>query len=285
MNRGGMTTYLQTNFDLNSDKLVEVLDELPIWSAPFGLKLLDAIQYGKEITALDIGFGTGFPLTEIAMRLGESCKVYGIDPWETATKRAENKIKMYGIHNVEIIRGVAENIPLEDSSIDLITSNNGLNNVSDLDQSLRECSRVMKSDGQFVQTMNLEDSLIEFYSTMEKVLKDLGLKSCLETMKNQIHEMRKPLDDIIKRIESAGFTVDSVTHDQFIYKFVDGTTLLNHYFIQLAFLDGWKSIVPEEKQAEVFGRIEHEMNEQSKRDGDFTLSIPFVVIDCIRTSH
>ena len=73
-----MKKYLTNNLDLN--KLVNVLDELPLWSAPFGLKLLDAIEYKPNISALDIGFGNGFPLTELAMRLGETSTVYGIDP-------------------------------------------------------------------------------------------------------------------------------------------------------------------------------------------------------------
>lgn len=75
-------------FDLNSYKHVELIDELPFWSAPFGIKLLDSIMLKKNMTALDIGFGLGFPLTEIAMRLGKSSKIYGIDPWHTAIKRA-----------------------------------------------------------------------------------------------------------------------------------------------------------------------------------------------------
>ncbi len=45
-------------FDLNSEKLVGLIDETPFWSAPFGLKLLDKIPLRKNISAIDIGFGT-----------------------------------------------------------------------------------------------------------------------------------------------------------------------------------------------------------------------------------
>lgn len=126
-----MKKYLINNFELS--KLFNVFDELPLWSAPFGLKLLDNICYKPDISVLDIGFGTGFPLTEIAMRLGDSCIIYGIDPWENAIQKAKEKIDYYGINNIRIIEGVAESIPLKNNSIDLITSNNGLNNVSDID--------------------------------------------------------------------------------------------------------------------------------------------------------
>lgn len=275
-----MTQYLKTDWNYNSEKLVEVFDELPLWAAPFGLKLLDGIRYKKGIQALDIGFGAGFPLTEIAMRLGKDSKIYGIDPWISAVDRAEKKIEFYDIKNVEIIRGVAESIPLKDSSIDLIVSNNGLNNVADLDKSLSECSRIIKTGGQFIQTMNLDDTMIEFYSAMEKVLTDLELDNCLDAMRNQIYKKRKPIDQYIEQIKSHGFLIDSVKHDKFEYKFVDGTTMLNHYFIRLAFIDGWKDIVPVDKQVIVFELIEKELNKKSQTDGNMKLSVPFVVIDC-----
>ncbi|MDD2199667.1 MAG: class I SAM-dependent methyltransferase [Bacteroidales bacterium] len=277
-----MTQYLKTDWDYNSQRLVELYDELPIWAAPFGLQLLDGIKYKKRIHALDIGFGAGFPLTELAMRLDKESKVYGIDPWEAGVDRAEKKIEFYRIKNTEIIRGVAENIPLKDKSIDLIVSNNGLNNVADLDKSLSECARILKSDGQFIQTMNLSDTMIEFYSIMEKVLKDLKLDNCLEEMRSQIYNKRKPLDQYLDKIKSQGFIIDSVKHDNFEYKFVDGTTMLNHYFIRLAFIDGWKDIVSEDKQEIVFELIEKELNNKSQTEGIMKLSVPFVVIDCTK---
>jgi len=277
-----MTQYLKTDWDYNSQRLVELYDELPIWAAPFGLQLLDGIKYKKRIHALDIGFGAGFPLTELAMRLDKESKVYGIDPWEAGVDRAEKKIVFYRIKNTEIIRGVAENIPLKDKSIDLIVSNNGLNNVADLDKSLSECARILKSDGQFIQTMNLSDTMIEFYSIMEKVLKDLKLDNCLEEMRSQIYNKRKPLDQYLDKIKSQGFIIDSVKHDNFEYKFVDGTTMLNHYFIRLAFIDGWKDIVSEDKQEIVFELIEKELNNKSQTEGIMKLSVPFVVIDCTK---
>ena len=160
-----MKKYLSNNFNIAG--LVDVFDELPFWSAPFGLKLLDHIDYKPAITALDIGFGTGFPLTEIALRLGESSTVYGIDPWKEAIKRLNKKIHFYGITNVRIIQGMAESIPLDNDSVDLIVSNNGINNVSDMDKVLSECSRITRTGGQFVQTMNLDKSMFEFYRPVQ----------------------------------------------------------------------------------------------------------------------
>jgi len=275
-----MKKYLNSEFDLNSDELIEVLDELSVWSAPFGLKLIDKVVLRKGIKALDIGFGVGFPLTELAMRLGNSCKVYGIDPWTAAIKRTGKKLAVYGIENVEILEGVAENIPLPSVSVDLIVSNNGINNVEDLEKVLSECSRIMKTGGQFVLTMNLNNTMLEFYDILEIVLQESDMKAEIKKMNQQIYKKRKPLDEFLKLLEKHGFTIKDVDHDQFEYKFVDGTTLLNHYFIRLAFLNGWKSIIPIDKQEFIFNEIEKRMNEKAQTDGFFRLSIPFVVIDC-----
>ncbi len=43
---------------------------LAAWSAPFGLRLLDVVPLDPAATVLDVGCGTGFPLLELAHRLG-----------------------------------------------------------------------------------------------------------------------------------------------------------------------------------------------------------------------
>jgi arsenite methyltransferase len=275
-----MKKYLTETFDLN--KLVDVLDELSIWSAPFGLKLLDHIDYKSNISAIDIGFGTGFPLTELALRLGDSSTVYGIDPWKEAIARTNKKIDYYGITNIKIIEGVAESIPLDKNSVDLIVSNNGINNVSDIDKVLSECSRIIKTGGQFIQTMNLDKSMFEFYSQLESVLSDLHMDKEIDLMRKHIYHKRRPLDEIIQMIEKHGFIIKDLEHDQFNYKFTNGTAMLNHYFIRLAFMDSWIKILPKDKLEQIFDTIESGLNEQSQILGGMKLSIPFVMINAIK---
>ena len=277
-----MSNYLKTDFDFDSDLLLELFDELPIWAAPFGLKLLDSIKYRKNISALDIGFGAGFPLTEIAMRLGETCKIYGIDPWDAAIRRTEKKIEFYGIKNVEIINGVAENIPLHDNSVELITSNNGLNNVESIEKALSECSRITKTGGQLIHTYNLDTTMFEFYDLLKVVLTENKMDKELEKLDDQIYKKRKPLNEFIKLLEMNNFSVKNILNDQFDYKFADGTAMLNHYFIRLAFLDGWKSIIPKEKQIEIFNLVENLLNQKAEKDGYVNLSVPFVLLDCVK---
>jgi arsenite methyltransferase len=266
--------------NLDSQENVRVFDELPLWSAPFGLRLLEQIRLKKNIVALDIGFGAGFPLTELSMRLGKSCTVYGIDPWEAAIIRTEEKLKHFGITHVKIIHGVAEEIPLEDASVDLIVSNNGINNVSDLKKVLSECSRVMKINGQFVLSVNLDTTMVEFYSAMENVLTEMGMEKEIKNIREHIYSKRKPLHELTSLLKQNGFAVRNIVEEQFDYQFTDGTTLLQHFFIRLAFLPSWKNIVPAGRQVEVFKRIETSLNEQAESTGQCRLSVPFVIINC-----
>ena len=272
-----MKKYLSNNFDLN--QLIDVFDEVPLWSAPFGLKLLDAIDYKPNISALDIGFGTGFPLTELAMRLGENSTVYGIDPWKEAIVRANKKIDLYGITNIKIFVGVAESIPLANESIYLIVSNNGINNVNDIDKVFSECSRIIKPGGQFVQTMNLDKSMFEFYGQLENVLSELHLDKEIELMHEHIYQKRRLLDEIVSLLQKQGFIIKDLEHDQFNYKFADGTAMLNHYFIRLAFMESWIKLLPKDKTEQIFDTIETRLNEQAHQLGGIKLSIPYVMIN------
>lgn len=272
-----MKRYLSNDFDFV--KYIDVADETPIWSAPFGLKLLDYVDYKTNISAIDIGFGMGFPLTEIALRLGDSSVVYGIDPWKDAFKRVNNKIDYYGIKNIRIIEGVAESIPLDNNSIDLITSNNGINNVNDIDKVLSECSRITKQGGQFVQTMNTDLSMFEFYGLLEQVLSNLHMDKEIDSMRLHISQKRQPIDKMISMIQKHGFLIKDLEHDQFNYKFANGTAMLNHYFIRLAFMDSWIRLLPMDKVEQIFDTIELRLNEQSRLLGGIKLSIPYVMIN------
>jgi len=275
-----MNEFVKTNYDLNDKEVVSVIDELSLWAAPFGLKLLATINLKKNITAIDIGFGLGFPLIEIAMRLGNSCKVFGIDPWKAATERAKTKAKIYGITNVEFLSGVAEQIPLPDKSIDLIFSNNGINNVQDLKKTFEECCRIAKPGAQFVFTFNTDKTMIEFYDVLENVLQEKGMLNEVGNLKEHIYEKRKPIIEVKNLVEKNNFTIKKIVEDKFSYGFTDGTVMLNHFLIRLAFLESWKNLLTDIRQKEIFYEVENKLNESAREKGNLTLTVPFVLFNC-----
>ena len=275
-----MDNYLKTNYDLNDKETVSVIDELPLWSAPFGLKLLEKIKYKKNITALDIGPGLGFPLLEVAMRLGNTCKLYGIDPWEAAVERIKTKVRVYRITNVEIITSVAEKIPLPDNSVDLIFSNNGLNNVNNINSVLSECRRISKIGAQLIFTYNTDRTMNEFYSVLEELLLEKNMTAEIAPMKAHIYKKRKPVEEFIRLLNENGYVINQILHDKFAYNFVDGTAMFNHFLIKLAFIDSWKELIPEKKQNVFLSALVEKLNQLAVSSGILKLTIPFVIIDC-----
>jgi ubiquinone/menaquinone biosynthesis C-methylase UbiE len=277
-----MKDYLKLVVDTKDPNLISVIDELPFWSAPFGLRLLDIIELKKNINALDLGCGLGFPLIELSQRLGQTSQVYGIDPWNEALDRVRFKLQVYNIKNVKLVNGFAENMPFDTDYFDLIVSNNGINNVQDIAQTMKECYRVCKSNAQMVFTLNTQETMMEFYSVFQEVLEEESLEDEIKKIKAQIYLKRKPIEEIKTLTEDSGFTVKNTIYDSFELSFIDGTTMLNHYLIKYWFLDDWKKILNQNYLVRVFDKVESKLNVQSEVNGRFTLTIPFITLDCRR---
>jgi ubiquinone/menaquinone biosynthesis C-methylase UbiE len=277
-----MKDYLNYTFEPDNPEFISIQDELPFWSAPFGMKLLDTIKLKKNINVLDIGSGFGFPLIETAQRLGKSCKVFGLDPWKPALERIELKIKKLGISNIKLVEGYAEELQFENNFFDLIISNNGINNVNDMDKVFGECYRTIKREGQFVFTLNLKKTMIEFYNIFEKVLLELDLSKEIERMHEHIHAKRKPEEEIVDKLHNAGYIINSVICHNFQYRFTDAEAMFNYSMIKCWFLPAWVEIVPRNMREKVFTGIEEELNAIAKKNGEIILTIPFAVFDCTK---
>jgi ubiquinone/menaquinone biosynthesis C-methylase UbiE len=278
-----MTQYLRVQYNLDDPALISIIDDLPFWSAPFGIKLLDAVRYKKNVCALDIGFGLGFPLMELAMRLGPSSKVFGIDPWKSVKDRNQLKLKYNEVKNVELIEGAAETMPFESDFFNLIVSNNGLNNVQDINKVLEECNRVSKMNAQLVFTFNTDRTFIEFYDIYRETLKDFGLQDFEKLIDAHIYSKRKPLSEFTDVLSASGFSIRKIHKDEFTYRFSDGTSMLNHFTMKLAFLGSWKDILPVNLQEKVFLRIEEKLNIKAEKNQEFTMTVPFITMDCEKT--
>ncbi len=275
-----MTDYLSHQFDRDEFDLVSVTDELPLWSAPFGMRLLDVIQLEPNLNVLDIGCGTGFPLIEISERLGPSCTVYGIDPWEQAVQRVRLKLKTYAITNVKVSTHAAEAMPFESEFFDLLVSNNGINNVENIEETLAECCRVSRQGAQFVLTFNLPESMIEFYRAVQSVLEHHGLRDNVVKMQEHIQRKRPTVSQIETWLTTAGFEIEVIQQDNFQLRYLDAEAMFNHHFIKYWFLESWKELVARNDWQSVFGDLEKEFNGQAQRDGEIRLTIPYATIDC-----
>jgi SAM-dependent methyltransferase len=214
------------------------------------------------------------------MRLGSSSEVHGIDPWQAATNRAKQKIAAYAVGNITITEGIAEKLPYQNEFFDLIVSNNGINNVSDIRQTFSECKRTMKEGGQFVLSMNLRYTMNEFYNVFRGALAANGMSDKISYIEKHIYSKRKPVAEIEKLLIETGFVIKNIFHDKFNFRYADGAAFLNHYFIRLAFLPEWMKIVPLDKTTEVWEVIENRLNEIANKNKGLKLTVPFGVFVC-----
>lgn len=262
-----MTEYLDFQPDFSSPRVVDAYDELPLWSAMFGLLLLDEVPLAGVRAALDVGCGTGFPLIELAERLGPSAEVHGIDPWKAALARAAMKIANRATPNATLHEASASQMPFAGATFDLIVSNLGINNFDDCEGAIRECRRVARPGAVIALTTNLQGHMREFYDIFESVIgKNDALRAHIEH--------RATVAAVRELLENAGFAVTRVVERSAKMRFASGTALLNHHFIKLGFLDAWKGVVAG-REREIFPILQKRLDDL----GELSLTIPMAYVE------
>jgi len=274
-----MDNYLNRKLDYLLPDITNAYDELPLWSSAFGLLLLDNFPIGEYSNYLDIGCATGFPLIDIAQRLGNKCSSVGIDPWTEAVKRAKTKIDTLQLDNITIIEGDASTIDYPDDYFDLITSNLGINNFEKPLTVLKECNRVLKTNSSFSLTTNLTGTFNEFYKIFTDTIKELGLEKYLPKLNEHINH-RGTEESTIELLEKSGFIIKNKIKSKYKMRFLNGTTFLNNSFTIIGFIDSWRNLFPETEKRNFFNRLELRLNEYSKKQGELKLTIPMLYIEC-----
>jgi hypothetical protein len=211
-----------------------IYDELPFWSAPFGMTLLDTVKYKSCMQVADIGSGGGFPMLELAERLGPGS---------------------------------------------LVTGNNGLNNVADIQKVVQECNRICKPGAQLVFTMNLPHTMIEFYDELRIVLNESGFTEYVSGVEEHIDKKRKPVEFWKELFLNTWFTIQSIQLDGFRYRFASSEAFFRHYFFRTAFRPSWKEILPPHSIDRIFRETGRRLEEIVSREGSLGMSVPFACFD------
>ena len=126
-----------------------------------------AIKTGDHV--LDLGSGAGNDCFVARAIVGDKGKVTGLDFTEAMIEKAIINNKTLGYNNVEFVQGDIEDMPLPDSSFDVVVSNCVLNLVPDKEKAFAEIMRVLKPNGHFcVSDVVLKGKLPEkFRNDME----------------------------------------------------------------------------------------------------------------------
>jgi arsenite methyltransferase len=170
-------------------------------------------------------------------------------------------------------------MPFGDATFDLIVSNLGLNNFEDRTGSIWECRRVAKSGAVVALTTNLQGHMSEFYAIFDEVLIDAGDNEARIRLRQHI-EHRGTVDGVRDLLAAGSFTVTRVVEKAGRLRFANGTALLDHHFIKLAFLDAWKKVVPG-REAETFLDLRRRLDEVAGQQGELSLSIPMAYVEAV----
>jgi arsenite methyltransferase len=157
-------------------------------------------------TVLDLGCGAGFDCFLASKKVGATGKVIGVDMTEEMIEKAKINAEKLGIKNVEFVLGEIENLPIKDSSIDVIISNCVINLTPDKTQSFKEALRVLKAGGRIY----LSDIVLLGELTEEQKNDKNLISGCVAGAIQK--------EDYIGKIENVGFKVNILSENKEISK-------------------------------------------------------------------
>ena len=106
---------------------------------------LAGLRQGEVV--LDIGSGGGVDAFLAAKKIGDRGRVIGVDMTPAMIERASRAARAGGYDQVEFRLGEAENLPVEDASVDVVLSNCVINLTRDKGKVFAEAYRVLKPGG------------------------------------------------------------------------------------------------------------------------------------------
>ncbi len=96
---------------------------------------------------LDLGSGAGIDILLAAKKVGPSGRAIGVDMTDEMINKARETIAASGMTNVEVRKGIIEDLPIESDSVDWVISNCVINLSPEKPRVFAEIARVLKPRG------------------------------------------------------------------------------------------------------------------------------------------
>jgi arsenite methyltransferase len=184
---------------------------------------LASLKEGERV--LDLGSGGGFDCFLAARKVGKTGKVVGVDMTSEMLDKARANARMGNYTNVEFRLGEIENLPVADSSVDVIISNCVINLSPNKKRVFEEAYRVLAPNGRLmVSDIVLLEELPE---AVEKSMEAYG--ACVagaEIKSRYLGLIEKAGFQDVKVIEETNFPIEDVLNEpsmEKIFKIMDLT--------------------------------------------------------------
>ena len=156
--------------------------------------LLNMMNPSPNQKLIDVACGTGDIAKLFLNYVNKNSHLTCVDPNENMIKKGREKLKKF--NNLNWVIAPAENLPIKENTYDLYTISFGLRNTKNLDQTLSEAYRVLKSGGRFfcLEFSKIQNPSVEFfYKSYSKLIPSIG---------KLIVGEKKPYEYLIKSIGS-----------------------------------------------------------------------------------
>jgi arsenite methyltransferase len=157
---------------------------------------LARLQPGE--TVVDLGSGSGMDSFLAARQVGASGRVIGIDMTEAQLAKSRRLAADNGFDNVELTEAHIEQIPLADSSADVVISNGVVNLAPDKTKVFAEAARVLRAGGRVALADTVTSTQLPVSVTCDASLWAACIGGAMQR------------DDYREAIESAGFELDNL---------------------------------------------------------------------------
>ncbi|MCP3906208.1 MAG: arsenite methyltransferase [Planctomycetes bacterium] len=145
-------------------------------------------------TVLDLGSGAGIDCFLAARAVGSEGRVIGVDMTDEMLESARRYATEGGFENVDFRKGIIEDMPVDDASVDVIISNCVINLSPEKDRVFAEAFRVLRTGGRLL----VSDIVLDGELPPEVVSDPSAYVGCIAGAVSR--------DEYLRAVRQAGFT-------------------------------------------------------------------------------